>query len=256
LHAIRHEAQKLIGELRKYENDLTGEAESEAMEVNVGAGAERVSMEDKKLVGQVRTASMELRDVLLDVVEDIDSLGKRKRITKVLTCLSIYSPRFERRLTAALQTFQLKFSLQNQKQTENSLAQMTEKLDKLALTKQQFVQDFPEMKDAIAAIDGRIAALSKGMDEIRASQRQFQDAMKRYFPEMMSQIREDVRKDGEETRELVRALCTYVPLPRQADANRQSERVAYQYGTLDDRFGRCRVVRRTRFETSLQDMVS
>jgi hypothetical protein len=207
LRAIRDEAQNLFTELRKYEKNLTGEEESES--VNDDEPDPVASTEG--LVRTVKAASMELRDVLQDVVDEIDGLGKRKRIAKALTFLSIYSPRFERRLTVALRTFQLKFTLQNKKQTENSLAEMTAKLDKLTLTKQQFVEDFPEMKDAIAAIDGRIAALSKGMDEIRVNQVEFQEAMKGYFPEMVSQIWEGVRKDGDETRELVRALCTYLP---------------------------------------------
>jgi chromosome segregation ATPase len=206
LRAIRDEARNLISELRKHEKNLTGEEKLECVDGKEPAA----EASTEELVRNVKTASMELRDVLQDVVNEIDGLGKRKRITKVLTYLSIYSPRFERRLAAALRTFQLKFSLQNQKQTEDSLAEMTQKLDKLTLTKQQLEEDFPEMNDAIARIDGRITALSKGMDEIRTSQVQFQETMKDYFPEMVSQIREDVRKDGDETRELVQALCTYL----------------------------------------------
>jgi hypothetical protein len=207
LRAIRSETQQMIKELRKYEKDLISEANLGFSNVKVvGAEAEGVST-DKGVVGDVKTASMELRDVLQDVIDDIDGLGKRGFIKNVLTCLSIYSPRFEQRLTAALRVFHVKFALQSQRKSENSLAEMTQKLDRLTINKQHLEEDLPEMTDAIALIDDRIAALRKSMDEVRTSQVMFQDAMKTYFPEMRSQIREDVRKDGDETRELVRSLC-------------------------------------------------
>jgi hypothetical protein len=179
LLAIRGETQQNIDQLRKYENDLTGEA---------------------------RDASRELRDVLQDIVNEIDALGKRRRTMKMLTCLSIYSPQFEQRLSLALRTFQFKFALQNQKQSDQVMEIMTKEMADLKISKDTLGK-ISGMDEAMAVLNTQIRALEMKMEDVRTSQLQLQNSLEVNFPNMVSEIKDDVRRDGGLTRELMNELC-------------------------------------------------
>jgi hypothetical protein len=112
---------------------------------------------------------------------------------KVLTCLSIYSPQFEQRLSLALRMFQLKFALQNQKQSDQVMEMMTKEMADLKMSKDTLGR-ISGLDEAIAIITKKIRDLETKMEDVRTSQQQLQQSLDFNFPKIVAEIKDNVRR--------------------------------------------------------------
>jgi hypothetical protein len=159
---------------------------------------------EKDLVGEARSASIELRGVLQDVIDDIEGLKRRKRLVKIVNTLAIYTPQFDVRITHALRTFHLNVSVPTQKQSNDMLASITKQMEELQITKNQ-LQQISGMDQAIAEVEARIRESERKIAEIKSLQVRIQESLS-FIPGIVNQTGEDVRKDRDKTRAMMSAL--------------------------------------------------
>jgi len=159
----------------------------------------RLQTWDREIKGDAKRACRDLSDVLQTVVDAIDDLKKRNWLTKAITCLRIYTPPFQQRLAGALDIFHVKMSVESQKLSEKLLESMTDQMNELRITRNQ-LDKIPGAESAIAPVDARIHDLEEKMNEIRSVQARIEESMNSVVPQIVTQLAEHVRSDGDDTR--------------------------------------------------------
>jgi hypothetical protein len=162
---------------------------------------------EDELGGDMKLVCRQLQEVLEEILNEIDDLKKRNVTVKVLTCLRIYSPLFQQRITHAISLFHVKLSVEGQKQAKQQMDMVTKQMEELQITKNQ-LQRISGTEDVLTKVDSEIRKLERTIEEIKFGQAQMQESLELFFPTMVTQITEQVKTDGNETRELMRSLIT------------------------------------------------
>jgi len=160
---------------------------------------------DGEIKGEARAACKELGDLLEQLIREIEDVKKRKLTKKVLTCLRIYTPEFQQNLSTALQSFHVQMSVAGQKLSEELLESMMEQMNGLRIT-MKHLEETPGAEIAIAPIETRILDLGARMQEIKDTQTKIQESMVILIPDIVSRITDQLRSDGNETRDLLRSI--------------------------------------------------
>ena len=154
-------------------------------------------------------ACTQLRLVLLDIVQELESLKGKKKFAKLVTALAIYSPDFQTKLKAAFEFFQFQMCVQSNKQSsavKAKLDEMTQSLDSLKLSASALKAAGVAGTDEIQAnLASKVESLSESMDGIQQGVELVRGLMKSIsatvsqFPKIL----EEIKAEGKENRDAV-----------------------------------------------------
>lgn len=178
LTAIRSDAQQYAVRLRQWESQLT-------------AGPQ--------------DACRNLREMLEDVVKDLEALGTRNTREKVLTALKLYQPEYQKRFGDLIEEFKFRMCAEGQisaTKMRDQLNYITEKMEELRITSKT-LQNRLGTEAIIASLQQEIEDLSKSIQAIRAGIDDIHRTIKTLEQWSIPAIEKTLKSDGDNTRQTI-----------------------------------------------------
>lgn len=163
----------------------------------------------------VALACRDLHQNLENIIKGIEGLKRRKRLTKVATCLKLYKEEVREKFADALDEFRFRMCAESQKsvvQIDEKLQEMTKTMEDLQITARTLTID-SGAEAVVARIQERMVTLSEEIRKLQISahetRRELQE-LQRASASIKSQFERTLRHDSNITRETIKQSTAQV----------------------------------------------